>query len=432
MNEIYSMFDDQKISSSVFGASEVNEKVIRTLTRLYELTDWRSAICGEEIEREYNKISTISICKALALPYVLNIASERALREVVIAHPDLQILCGFYPDNLPEKRTFWHFRNKYKDTYSNLLLKVLICLFLSGIEQELALPFAKGTKYMDAKPSNDLIELPIYKYGPKIFIHQRKVPDISLVGDDEYKIWLEGWKEELRKCENIIEYEKLVEQHNKELLIFRRKHASGFLQELTLPIDIIAELPEKVLKFQIVSPSWFDETQKAIFSVKGSKIPYTNACNVIVLRGDKEILLSQRIEKGYGQGEYAIPGGKQKKGESLEACANRELMEETQLRILKSRPVSLYNNPNPNDPSQKIQTVGVLVEEWKGELATAEIDRHVKWEWYDIENLPEPLFEPTKIAIDQYLDNTYPNLTWQDVEKKREEQLSFFDLKKNR
>ncbi len=425
MDNNYQMFNNHNIGSSIFGTSIIDDKVIKTLTRLYELTDWRCIILqDDQIDREYNNMSTISMFKALLLPYIINISGERTLTKYIISEPSLQTLCGFYSEFLPRERTFWHFRNKYKNIYFLLLIKLLISLNLSGKEQGYDLPFVKIVDDSGKITDNYLYEISLGPFHPKVFIRHESKGNI-LYSRAEYKTWMKEWGDRFKLCENNQEYFKLYEEFEIDLRKFRKKHSAGFLQELPFPVDVTTFFHGKQIRFQIISPSWFGEGPLVKFSSSIFSEKYNKACNVIITRknkGRKEILLSRRKKKGYGRGEYAIPGGKQEENESLKKCAIRELKEETNLIVIKSRPVSIFNNPKPNDPSQIVLTVGVLVEKWEGELNTAEIDRHIKWEWHDIENIPEPLFEPTKIAITQYIDNTYPNLKWEDFEK-QEDQL---------
>ncbi len=50
------------------------------------------------------------------------------------------------------------------------------------------------------------------------------------------------------------------------------------------------------------------------------------------LQGGLELLLVQRL-KDPGKGSWAVPGGRMKFGETLSSCAEREVLEETGLRV---------------------------------------------------------------------------------------------------
>jgi len=113
---------------------------------------------------------------------------------------------------------------------------------------------------------------------------------------------------------------------------------------------------------------------------------------------DGKILLGKR-KGSFGAGEFAFPGGKLGYMESLEACARRETKEETGLEIDNVRFLRIYNFKHQGDPEHYLD-VG-LAADWKeGEPKLLEPDKCENWNWYDIKNLPEPLFG----AIPTYIE----------------------------
>ena len=67
------------------------------------------------------------------------------------------------------------------------------------------------------------------------------------------------------------------------------------------------------------------------------KIPHFEV-TAAVIRNRGKILITQRPEKGLLGGLWEFPGGKQKKGESLEACLKREIEEELGIEITVGEP----------------------------------------------------------------------------------------------
>lgn len=116
---------------------------------------------------------------------------------------------------------------------------------------------------------------------------------------------------------------------------------------------------------------------------------------VLVIRDGKAPLA--RRKGSHGDGEYSFPGGYLELGESFEECARREVLEETGMKIKNVRFQYLGNLKKYNG-KHHVQ-IG-LIAEWKsGEPRCNEPHKSEKWEWFDINDLPEPLFEPCRIAF---------------------------------
>lgn len=112
---------------------------------------------------------------------------------------------------------------------------------------------------------------------------------------------------------------------------------------------------------------------------------------------DGKILLGKR-KGAHGEGEYAFPGGKLDYLESFEECARRETREECGIEIENIR-FQLVANLLHYKP--KHYTHIGLIADWKsGEPKVCEPDKCENWDWYDLGNLPEPLFFVTELAFD--------------------------------
>jgi 8-oxo-dGTP diphosphatase len=117
---------------------------------------------------------------------------------------------------------------------------------------------------------------------------------------------------------------------------------------------------------------------------------------VMILKDDK--VLMTRRKGAHGEGEYAYPGGHLEFGESFEDCARREALEEAgvevkNVRFLRLDNVTKYKGKHYVDIA--------LAADWKsGEARVLEPDRTEDWQWYSLDNLPQPLFEFCKTAFD--------------------------------
>lgn len=121
---------------------------------------------------------------------------------------------------------------------------------------------------------------------------------------------------------------------------------------------------------------------------------------LLIIKGDK-ILLGKR-KASHGKGEYAGPGGHLELGETIEECVLRELGEETG-PDLKIKNLSFLCFINLRRYSPKHYAHIHMVAGWKtGEPKVIEPDKQESWDWYDIGDLPKPLFGTTPEAVVAY------------------------------
>jgi 8-oxo-dGTP diphosphatase len=101
-------------------------------------------------------------------------------------------------------------------------------------------------------------------------------------------------------------------------------------------------------------------------------------------------LLGKR-KNSHGTGEYAWPGGHMEYMESFEQCAKRELKEETGIEIENIKFLRLLNF---KDYAPKHYIDIGLTADWKsGEPQILEPEKCESWGWYDLNDLPNPLFK---------------------------------------
>lgn len=131
----------------------------------------------------------------------------------------------------------------------------------------------------------------------------------------------------------------------------------------------------------------------------------------VLIKKDNKILLGLRNddpEKAdtelHLEGTWTMPGGKMEYGESFEEAAFRETKEETSLEIIDPKVICVSNDKNEH---AHFVTIGLYSEKYKGEVKTMEPDEIIKWEWFDLNNLPENLYFPSKIVLNNYLNGTF-------------------------
>lgn len=111
---------------------------------------------------------------------------------------------------------------------------------------------------------------------------------------------------------------------------------------------------------------------------------------VVIVHNDR-VLLGKRTS-ALGQGTWAPPGGLLEFGESFEDCARREVLEETGLEV-----GDIQQGPTTNDmfsPQKQGVTVFMFAEYVGGEPKVMEPSKCESWKWFDVDQLPEPLFLP--------------------------------------
>lgn len=124
---------------------------------------------------------------------------------------------------------------------------------------------------------------------------------------------------------------------------------------------------------------------------------------VIVVK-DGKVLLGKR-KGAHGEGSWAFPGGHLEFGESLEDCANREVIEETGIKIKNVRKFS-YTNDIFSQENKHYITCFVVADYDSGEVEILEPNKCEKWDWFEWDNLPEPRFIPLQNLLKEGINPT--------------------------
>ena len=128
---------------------------------------------------------------------------------------------------------------------------------------------------------------------------------------------------------------------------------------------------------------------------------------VLVWR-EKKILLGQRLAtvtastspSSQAASCWQFPGGHLEGDESVIACAQREVKEETGLTIKNCRHLG-FTDQVFSVANNKYITLLVSADYLSGEAQVLELDKCASWQWFDYKNLPSPLFEPISIFLSQ-------------------------------
>lgn len=136
----------------------------------------------------------------------------------------------------------------------------------------------------------------------------------------------------------------------------------------------------------------------------------------IMLKDGNKILFGKRHddpEKAssdlHGEGTWTFPGGKCDFGETYIESAYRELLEETSIKMNKNKAKVFYIK-DQIVPDAHFLTVGIICEDFEGTAKAMEPEEITKWEWFDIDNLPSPIFKPNIDMIKSFKNQEYKTL----------------------
>ena len=118
---------------------------------------------------------------------------------------------------------------------------------------------------------------------------------------------------------------------------------------------------------------------------------------VMVFKNGK-VLLGKR-KGSHGAGEYAWPGGHLEFGESIIACGMREVKEETGIKI---KNVKFLRLMNLTEYSKHYVDISLTAKWASGEPKILEPHKCERWDWYNLNDLPKPLFKTIKSSVMAY------------------------------
>ena len=128
----------------------------------------------------------------------------------------------------------------------------------------------------------------------------------------------------------------------------------------------------------------------------------------VMIMKDGKVLLGQRHpdpEKAsselQGEGQWTMPGGKLDYGEKLTEAVIREVGEEIGIE-LKPEQLKVISVADDIGATAHFVTVGFLVSNFEGEPGVMEPGEIVCWKWFDLDNLPTPMYGPSMEVVENY------------------------------
>jgi 8-oxo-dGTP diphosphatase len=116
---------------------------------------------------------------------------------------------------------------------------------------------------------------------------------------------------------------------------------------------------------------------------------------VVFLREGKVFLA--RRQGSHGEATWGSAGGHLEMGESLEACARREALEELGVEVGELRFLCVSNIVAYGKHYVDIEFLGDIGSQ---EPRITEPDAFSEWGWFPLDDLPQPLFEAMRYALD--------------------------------
>ncbi|MCK5629014.1 MAG: NUDIX domain-containing protein [Nanoarchaeota archaeon] len=126
---------------------------------------------------------------------------------------------------------------------------------------------------------------------------------------------------------------------------------------------------------------------------------------VLILK-DNKVLLGKRHEDPEkassllnGAGTWTMPGGKLDFGETFEQGAKRETMEETGIKLNKVDVICVNNDMVE---TAHFITLGLFSDDFEGKPQVLEPDEITEWGWFDLNELPNPIYFPSAKVLENY------------------------------
>lgn len=123
-------------------------------------------------------------------------------------------------------------------------------------------------------------------------------------------------------------------------------------------------------------------------------------CEVFLLEND--MLLLGKRKNCYGEGCWGLPGGHLEHGETIRACASRELKEELGIEGCEFRLASVLDTI---DERGHYLHVSFILERYEGHIQCMEPELCYEWRFFNLTELPENIFSPHQKIVECFFKN---------------------------
>lgn len=136
---------------------------------------------------------------------------------------------------------------------------------------------------------------------------------------------------------------------------------------------------------------------------------------LILKDNNGKMLLSQRLNTGYGNGYYSLVAGHVEDGESTVSAMVREAKEESDIAMQKDdlKLVHVLHYTSDVDGYKSLMLF-FETEKWKGEITNMEPEKCSDLSWFPIDNLPENTIPYVRHALECVRKGiTYSEFGWE-------------------
>jgi len=129
----------------------------------------------------------------------------------------------------------------------------------------------------------------------------------------------------------------------------------------------------------------------------------------VMIIDDNKILLGHRSATRKDTGgifepdTWTLPGGKQEYEETVYETAIREVKEETNLKI--KNPI-VFSVSDDFQSDRHFVTIEMIAKEYSGKLKIMEPTKEDDWQWFDLNDLPDNIYSPSRVFIEKYKEKT--------------------------
>lgn len=137
------------------------------------------------------------------------------------------------------------------------------------------------------------------------------------------------------------------------------------------------------------------------FDPENENRPYTAVDGIIIkqINGRDHILLGKRKNVA-GAGNYYVPGGHIKMGESMVNCLRREMKEESNLDVMPGK--CLWIEENFDGPHHVTMYYEAILKNIDQKVVNMEPEKCEGWVWYPVDNPPKPLWVTLGAFLERY------------------------------